>query len=413
MRGEKTFEMFGFCCRRNHTSHPFTPKHMAFFNFKRPSASTPPAKPQSLAREWANSLLFAVVAATLLRWSAVEAYTIPSESMEHSLLVGDYLFVSKLHYGPITPQTPLQVPLTHQTLWEKGPQSYSDIIQLPTYRFPGFSSVQRNDIVVFHVPHEPQRPADLRTNLIKRCIAVAGDTLQIRRGQVFLNGQPGAVAGQLQTTYFMAVASPNDDLRAALRAQGVVDYREPDGMPRLSADPATGKSGFIISCPAGVAAYFRRQPYVQSLTVVPFPVQLFPDVADFDVSDAASANPTHWQLDEYGPLPVPRQGQTIALTPANAAIYYKIVAQYEHNSGISWRDGMIQQNGRPLTSYTIKQNYYFMMGDNRHNSEDSRFWGFVPEDHIVGKAVFVWLSIDPNADFLHKIRWSRLFRPIS
>ena len=386
---------------------------MKLFNFKRSSVSNPPAKPQSLLREWGNSLLFAVVAATLLRWSAVEAYTIPSESMEHSLLVGDYLFVSKLHYGPITPQTPLQVPLTHQTIGGTGIKSYSDAIQLPTYRFPGFSSVQRNDIVVFHVPHEPQRPADLRTNLIKRCIAVAGDTLEIRHGQVFLNGQPGAVAGQPQTTYFLAVDAPNDDLRAALRAQGVVDYREPDGQPRMSADPATGQPGFVISCPAGVADYFRRQPYVKSLTVVPFPVQLFPDVADFDVSSAASAAPTRWQLDEYGPLPVPRRGQTIGLTPANAAIYYKIVAQYEHNAGISWRDGMIQQNGQPLTRYTIKQNYYFMMGDNRHNSEDSRFWGFVPEDHIVGKAVFVWLSIDPNADFLHKIRWSRLFRAIS
>ncbi|GAA4028775.1 hypothetical protein GCM10022409_11090 [Hymenobacter glaciei] len=366
-----------------------------------------------MVREWANSLIFAVVAATLLRWSAVEAYTIPSESMENSLMVGDYLFVSKLHYGPITPQTPLQVPLTHQTLWEKGPQSYSDLIQLPTFRFPGFSSVQRNDIVVFHVPHEQQRPADVRTNLIKRCIAVAGDTLAIRHGEVFLNGQPGAVAGHPQTTYFLEVAAPNDEIVAALHAQGVVDYREPDGIPRVSANPATGKPGFVISCPAEVAAYFRRQPYAKSFTVVQYPMQLFPDAADFDVSQAASATPNQWQLDDYGPLPVPKKGQSITLTPANAAVYYKIVSQYEHNIGITWKDGMIQQNGQPLTRYTIKQNYYFMMGDNRHNSEDSRFWGFVPEDHIVGKAIFVWLSIDPYADFLHKVRWSRLFHSIS
>jgi signal peptidase I len=385
---------------------------MPFFRTKPASANTRPQPPKTRAREWADSLIFAVVAATLLRWSSVEAYTIPSESMEGTLLVGDYLMVSKLHYGPITPQTPLQVPLTHQTLWEHGPQSYSDLIQLPTYRFPGFSSVKRNDVVVFHVPHEQQRPADVRTNLIKRCIAVAGDTLSIRHGQVFLNGQPGAVAGQPQTTYFMQVAVPNDEILAALRAQGVVDYREPDGMPRATINPETGKLGFVISCPAEVAAYFRGQPYVQSLAVVQYPVQLFPDVADFDVSQAASAVPNHWQLDEYGPLPVPRKGQTIALTPANAAVYYKIVAQYEHNPGITWQDGMIHQNGQPLTRYTIKQNYYFMMGDNRHNSEDSRFWGFVPEDHIVGKAVFTWLSLNPNVDPLHKVRWSRLFRPI-
>ena len=386
---------------------------MAFFNLKRPVQSTPPPKLKSQLRQWGDSLLFAVVVATLFRWSSVEAYTIPTESMEHSLMVGDYLFVSRLHYGPITPQTPLQVPLTHQTLWGTGLQSYSDLIQLPTYRFPGFSSVQRNDIVVFHVPHEQQRPADLRTHLIKRCIAVAGDTLEIRQGQVYLNGQPGVVAGQPQTTYFMAVEAPNDDIRQALHTHGVVDYAEPDGIPRVVTHPATGKLGFVVSCPASVATYFRQQPYVKSLTVLDNEVQLFPDVADFHGSAAASATPRNWQLDSYGPLPVPKQGQTILLTPGNAAIYYKIVAQYEHNQGITWKDGMMQQNGRPLTRYTIKQNYYFMMGDNRHNSEDSRFWGFVPADHLVGKAVFVYLSIDPYADLLHKIRWSRLFRPIS
>jgi signal peptidase I len=385
---------------------------MPFFRRKPATTNTPPEPPKTKTREWADSLIFAVVAATLLRWSAVEAYTIPSESMEGTLLVGDYLMVSKLHYGPITPQTPLQVPLTHQTLWEHGPQSYSDLIQLPTYRFPGFCSVKRNDVVVFHVPHEQQRPADVRTNLIKRCIAVAGDTLSIRSGQVFPNGQPGAVAGRPQTTYFLEVSTPNDEIVAALHAQGVVDYREPDGVARAIVNPETGKPGFVISCPAEVAAYFRRQPYTKSLEVVQYPVQLFPDVADFDVSQAVSATPRRWQLDDYGPLPVPKKGQTITLTPANAAIYFKIIAQYEHNSGITWQDGMVQQNGQPLTHYTIKQNYYFMMGNNRHNSEDSRFWGFVPEDHILGKAVFTWLSLDPNADLLHKVRWSRLFRPI-
>ncbi|MGI4737549.1 MAG: signal peptidase I [Janthinobacterium lividum] len=390
---------------------------MALFSRKYPSTNSALPKPKSAVRSWLDSLLFAVVVASLFRWSAVEAYVIPSESMEHSLLVGDYLFVSKLHYGPITPQTPLQVPLTHQTIpILGGVQSYSDLIQLPTYRFPGFSSVQRNDVVVFHVPHEQQRPADLRTFLIKRCIAVAGDTLAIRQGQVFLNGRPGAIAGQPQTTYFLEVPSPNDEVRQALHDQGIVDYTQPDGIPAVTANPETGKAGYYISCSADVATYFRQQLYVKGLTVaganVPDGV-LFPDAADFHVSEAKSAVHHNWQLDDYGPLPVPKKGQTIKLTPANAAIYYKIVAQYEHNPGISWQNGMMQQNGQPLTSYTIKQNYYFMMGDNRHNSEDSRFWGFVPEDHVVGKAIFVWLSLDPYADLLHKVRWSRLFQAVS
>ncbi len=389
---------------------------MLFARPKRLATTALPPKPKSNSREWANSLLFAVVVATLIRWSAVEAYVIPSESMEHSLLVGDYLFVSKLHYGPITPQTPLQLPLTHQTIPVLGWRSYSDFIQLPTYRFPGFSSIQRNDVIVFHVPHEQPRPADLRTHLIKRCIAVAGDTLEIRRGQVFLNGRPGAIGGQPQTTYFLGVANPNDEVRQALHDQQVVDYTQPDGIPAAVTDPETGQLGYFISCPASVAAYFRRQPYVRALTVVggSLPAYtLFPDAADFHVSGVRSAAPRGWQLDSYGPLPVPKKGQTIALTPANAAVYYKIVAQYEHNQGVSWQHGLIYQHGRPLTRYTMKQNYYFMMGDNRHNSEDSRFWGFVPEDHIVGKAVLVWLSLDPYADFLHKVRWNRLFHIIS
>ncbi len=376
-----------------------------------PTAS--PQAPKSKSREWVDSLLFAVIAATLIRWATFEAYVIPSPSMEHSLLVGDYLFVSKLHYGPITPQTPLQVPLTHQTVPVFGFKSYSDLIQLPTYRFPGFSSIKRNDVVVFHVPHESQYPADLRTNYIKRCIAVAGDTLEIRQGQIFLNGKPGAIAGAPQTTYFMEVETPNDEVRQALHDQGVVDYDQPDGIPAAGTNPETGKLGYIISCPAAVADYFKKQPYVKSLDVTAPAVQLFPDVADFHGSDAMSAVQRKWQLDSYGPLPIPKKGQTIALTPANAAIYYKIVSQYEHNKNITWgTDGMILQDGKPLTSYTIQQNYYWMMGDNRHNSEDSRFWGFVPEDHIVGKAVLIWLSLDPFGDATHKVRWSRLFSTI-
>ncbi len=380
---------------------------------RKTAPTAPPQPPKSKSREWVDSLLFAVIAATLIRWATFEAYVIPSPSMEHSLLVGDYLFVSKLHYGPITPQTPLQVPLTHQTVPVFGFKSYSDLIQLPTYRFPGFSSIKRNDVVVFHVPHEQQFPADLRTNYIKRCIAIAGDTLEIRNGVIFLNGQPGTIAGAPQTTYFMEVGTPNDEVRQALHDQGVVDYDQPDGIPGATTDPETGQLGYVISCTAPVAEYFKKQPYVKSLTVTAPAVQLFPDVADFHGSGAMSAVQRRWQLDNYGPLPIPKKGQTITLTPANAAIYFKIVSQYEHNKNITWGpDGMISQDGKPLTSYTIKQNYYWMMGDNRHNSEDSRFWGFVPEDHVVGKAVLIWLSLDPFGSAAHKVRWDRLFRTI-
>ncbi|MDO7852670.1 signal peptidase I [Hymenobacter convexus] len=378
--------------------------------------TAPPKPPKTKTREWADSLIFAIVAATLIRWATFEAYTIPSPSMENSLLVGDYLFVSKLHYGPITPQTPLQVPLTHQTIWGTGLQSYSELIQLPTYRLPGFSEIKRNDVVVFHVPHETQYPADLRTNYIKRCVAVAGDTLEIRNGQVFLNGKPGEAVPGLQTDYLMQIDNPNDEVTTALREHGVVDYLMPGGVPQaVGSGDKPGSFIYKISCTQATADFFRKQPYVKALEVYNPPVTgLFPDKADFTNSDATSITPRKWNLDKYGPLPIPKKGQTITLSPANAAIYFKIIARYEHNENVTWnnQDGMIYQNGKQLTSYKIKQNYYMMMGDNRHNSEDSRFWGFVPEDHVVGKAVLIWLSVDPNADFWHKIRWSRLFNII-
>jgi len=297
--------------------------------------------------------------------------------MERSLLVGDYVYVSSL-------------PATG-------------------------ARCQRNDVLVFYAPYEPLRAAGRRTHLIKRCVAVAGDTLLIRRGQVLRKGQPAPSKGQLQTTYFLEVAVPGSEVQAALRAHGIVDNTEPGGVPAVSTNPETGALGYLISCPDTTAAYLRRQPYTRALTLAGGRVpdgSLFPDQADFRGARVRSAVLRHWQLDDFGPLVVPQKGQTIALSPINAAIYYKIVAQFEHNPGISWRDGMIQQNGRPLTRYTMKQNYYFVLGDNRHNSEDSRFWGFVPESHLVGKATFVWLSLDPYADLLHKIRWYRIGKVI-
>ncbi|GAA4374936.1 signal peptidase I [Hymenobacter koreensis] len=385
---------------------------MAVTFWKKKQADQPP-KPKSFWREWGDAILFAVVAATLIRWATFEAYTIPTPSMEHSLLVGDYLFVSKLHYGPRTPQTPLQVPLTHQTMWGTNIASYSDAIQLPSYRLPGFSEVKRNDVVVFNVPFESQHPADLRTNYIKRCVAVAGDVLEVRNQQVYVNGQVNPTPPESQTRYYLDVPQPNDELKTAFKQYNVVSYGEAEGLP--TPNPNFPSPTYVVDMTATAAAFFKQQPYVRTLVRE----DSEPGKAELDVfpnnPDYPHSNPTNvvnWNRDNYGPLQLPKKGQTVQLTPQNVPIYQKIIQRYEHNEGITVQGNQILQNGKPLTSYTFKQNYYFMMGDNRHDSLDSRYWGFVPEDHIVGKAVLIWMSVDPNASFLSKIRWNRLFHTI-
>ncbi|OON69695.1 signal peptidase I [Hymenobacter sp. CRA2] len=370
-----------------------------------------PAKPKGFWREWGDAILFAVVAATLIRWATFEAYTIPTPSMEHSLLVGDYLFVSKLHYGPRTPQTPLQIPLTHQTLWGTGIKSYSDLIQLPSFRLPGFSEVKAGDVVVFNVPFEDQHPADLRTNYIKRCVAVAGDVLEIRDQEVFINGKSQGTPAESQTRYYLQVTEP---VRPKIfQEHGVVDYNSPDGAPQMGYLP-TGPA-YMVDMTATTAAFFKQQPYIKA--VVPdksaagqAELEVFPNNPDYPHSTPTQL--VNWNRDNYGPLQLPKKGQTVQLTAQNIPIYQKIILRYEHNEGITFENGQILQNGKPLTSYTFKQDYYFMMGDNRHDSLDSRYWGFVPADHIVGKAVLIWMSVDPNAGASGKIRWSRLFNTI-
>jgi len=378
------------------------------------TSNKPVEKKKGFFREWGDAILFAVVAATLIRWATFEAYTIPTPSMEDSLLVGDYLFVSKLHYGPRTPQTPLQIPLTHQTLWGTGLKSYSDLIQLPSYRLPGFSEVKSGDVVVFNVPFESQHPADLRTNYIKRCVAVAGDVLEIKDTQVFVNGKSMKNPPQSQNRYFLQVPQPNDDLYKGFQEQGVTNFNRPDGRP----EPIFGteEPTFMIDATPATADFFRKQPYVKGVVqdkAVPGQAEpdIFPNNPDYPQSTPQPVN--NWNKDNFGPLQLPKEGQTVQLTPQNTPIYQKIIMRYEHNEGVTIINGVLMQNGQPLKSYTFKQNYYFMMGDNRHDSLDSRYWGFVPEDHIVGKAVLIWMSTDPYADFFHKIRWNRLFNTIT
>lgn len=341
-------------------------------------------------REWVDSLAFAVVAATLIRWASLEAYTIPTPSMEKSLLVGDFLFVSKLHYGPRTPITPLQIPLTHQTIWGTSIPSYLDWIKLPSFRIPGFSSVKRGDCVVFNWPADEGYPTDLKTNYIKRCVAVGGDTLSVKNLQLYLNGKPAENPLKMQYRYFV-------------RTNEIISERIFKKLDITEAILYQG--GYIVYTTAENVAKLKEMNFVEDVVST----AKSDSVYDADARVFPNNSKYMWNEDNFGPLVIPSKGMTISLDSMSLPLYESTILKYENLKDVKVQNGQLLIDNQVVTTYTFKQNYYFMMGDNRHNSLDSRFWGFVPEDHIVGKAVFIWLSLDPEGKFLDKVRWKRLF----
>lgn len=378
--------------------------------WKKQPAQETETKPKSKLREWGDAILFAVVAATLIRWLIMEAYTIPTPSMENSLLVGDFLFVSKFHYGTRTPKTPLQVPLTHQKIWFTEIPSYVDWIQLPQYRLPGISSVKRNDVVVFNVPPKELNdnkdyPVDLKTNYIKRCVAIPGDTLQVIERQVLINGKPEENPPLMQFSYLVTA---KDEINERILKKYKIYDLEIVGRPennviyQMNLTPALAEElkalPFIEE--VKIATYINGEGFAARTekTVEP---NIFPDSKIFP-----------WNGDYFGPVVIPAEGMTITIDEKTLATYGRTISEYEHNNDVRIENNKLLIDGKEVNEYTFKQDYYFMMGDNRHNSLDSRYWGFVPEDHIVGKAFFIWLSIDRNADFFQKIRWNRFFKLI-
>lgn len=362
-----------------------------------------PAKKKSFAREWFDAIGFAVVAATLIRWLIMEAYTIPTPSMENSLLVGDFLFVSKFHYGTRTPRTPLQIPLTHQKIWFTEIPSYLPWIQLPSYRLPGISSVKREDVVVFNVPplnlnNNIPYPVDLKTNYIKRCVGLPGDVLEIKDRQVMANGQPLSNPPEMQFDYKVYA---KDQINERNLAKLELD---PDDYDFRGIQNEQNSVLYDMYITPAKAEELRKLPYV---TKVESPILKEPEYTTFPMSRYAQ-----WNQDNYGPLTIPSKGMKIQINDSTLSFYGTTIRDYDHNEQAEIHDGKLYIDGKEVTEYTFKQNYYFMMGDNRNNSWDSRFWGFVPEDHIVGKGFFIWLSIDKYGSLIHKIRWSRFFNLI-
>ena len=377
--------------------------------------------------DWLDAIIFAVVVVTFINTFFFQAFKIPSSSMESSLYTGDHLFVSKLAYGPKLPQTPLTIPFTHNVI--AGKESYSTLIQNDYKRLKGFGEVKTGDYVVFGFPHgdtvlvrDPAsdyymyvrtygreythkhfgpvkaRPADKKDHYVKRCVAVAGDTLEIRNGQVYVNSEAQEVWPGVQNSY--QVVTNGKKINPVYLDKLGLNQRELQFSPSLPGYPWMPLTAEMLEKLKG---YSSVVSVTQNIDVWPA------DYPDSEKTIFPFSPAFRWTKDNYGPLWIPQKDATVQLTMENLPLYERIISSYEGNK-LETLDGKIFINGEEAQSYTFKQDYYFMMGDNRHNSLDSRYWGFVPEDHIVGKPALIWLSINGNKKFPKNIRWRRFFK---
>ncbi len=377
--------------------------------------------------DWIDAVLFALIAAVFVRIFCIEAFTIPSSSMEKTLIVGDYLFVSKLNYGPRMPMTPLSLPFTQKHLpFLNQIPSYSEAVTWPFKRLAGLSHIRRNDVVVFNfpegdtiVPEYPgqsyytlirqygrefiqnqfslvYRPVDMRETFIKRCIGLPADTLHIIHGIVWINRNPLPVPQTMEYNYFVRTdGTPLSD--EFLKEQGINrderHYNEYNSMYELPLTIEDAEKLKELPFVKYVTRYENTHGMFATNTIYPF------------------SSDYQWTEDNFGPFIIPAKGMTVNLTARNLPLYARIISAYEKNN-LQVKNDTVYINHIPAESYTFKMDYYFMMGDNRHNSADSRFWGCVPENHIIGKAFLIWLSIDKNKKAFHNIRWNRMFKKI-
>lgn len=367
-------------------------------------------QPDNKAADTVSSLLFAVIVATIVHTYFIQPYTIPTSSLEKSLLVGDFLFVSKMNYGARVPMTTVALPMVHDTIPFTKQKSYLTWPELPYLRLPALQKIERSDIVVFNWPVDTvykfrdksgkrvEKPIDKKSNYVKRCVGIPGDTLSIKKGIIFINGKELILPER---------AKPQFSYKLALDGKTPVDFEYlfkdmdiTDG--GYFTDNEKRDTLYIAALTAANAERFKNVPGITSVQ----------RVITTGVDNSIFPHINKWNNDNLGPIYIPQEGKTVALNVENLPFYKTIITDYEKNE-LQVNGSEIRINGKIATTYTFKQNYYWMMGDNRHNSEDSRYWGYVPENHIVGKPVFIWLSIDSNGKGFDKIRWERLFTTVS
>lgn len=356
-----------------------------------------------------GSLLYAIVVATLVHTYVMQPFNIPTSSLEKSLLVGDFLFVSKFHYGARTPSTPIALPMVHDSMMVVKAKSYLSKPQLPSFRFPGLQKIQHNDIVCFNWPADTvyrffdtsgrhiDKPKDKRSNYVKRCVGLPGDNLSIKNGDVYINNKKLILPERArpQYSYTLVTDGSGFDENYIVHELEITDGVYPTGNPNEYIIAALTEQG---------ATKLKNNSAVKSLTK-----RLTPAPTNIDKS--LFPHNQKWSLDNYGPIYIPQAHKTVVLNKETLPFYRRLITVYEDNK-LEEKGGKIYINDREATNYTFQQDYYWMMGDNRHRSEDSRYWGFVPMDHVVGKPVFIWWSVDPNLPWskaIDKIRWNRLF----
>ncbi|KAA5535922.1 signal peptidase I [Paenimyroides baculatum] len=373
-------------------------------------------KPKTEAGETVSSILFAVVVATIIHTFFIQPFTIPTSSLEKTLLVGDFLFVSKVNYGARVPQTAIAFPMVHDTIPLAKVKSYSKFPQIPEMRFPGFEKPEHNDIMVFNWPVDTisyfgyrgserfDKPMDKKSNYVKRTVGLPGDNLEIKDGVLYINNKVLELGDRAKIQYSYDVTTNGSPLDVNFL---VKDLGVTDGAMQMS----TNTYRIFALTEEGA----ERLKQLSSITEVKRNVETQPEPHPFKTNMLAIfPHNKAWNRDNLGPIHIPAKGEVVQLTTETLPLYKGIITDYEHNK-LEVKNGSIFINDQPATTYTIQQDYYYMMGDNRHNSEDSRYWGFVPADHIVGKPVFIWMSMDPNvpmSKLFDKIRWDRLFTTV-
>ncbi len=388
-------------------------------------------KPRTATGEWISSILFAVVAATIIHTYVMQPFTIPTSSLEKTLLVGDFLFVSKFHYGARAPMTAVSFPMVHDTIPVLRKKSYLDKPQLPYLRFPGFQKIKRNDIVVFSWPtdtlidiNRPSKgfkvkPLDKKSNYVKRCVGIPGDELEIKNGYVYIDGKQNSLPDRAKLQFRYKIVSKSSFVKR-------------DNSGRYLNQPSAFVSSHFDISDIYISDIDRKNKiitHIAQLTDEAYQkVKNNPNVIEVEklnVEEGTWNQSTFpqdprfkWNTKFFGPITIPEAGESTEITIENIALYKRIIEVYEGSefgiqNKISLSGTQVKLNGKILTEYTFLQDYYWMMGDNRDNSQDARMWGFVPFNHVVGKPVFIWMSWDSNAEgFMNKIRWERLFTTV-